>query len=358
MKIYNKIVLDKDNNIIEEDHFEYNGPISYCGGGGGSSSDGSAGSVTQETEDFSQQPTDYGVNMGGPAADYDDSFATDMPAAANLAAILDIFQNVPDASMIIKGDRIVVNSADQGVLTQLVSDLQEAAPDLMVEAEGPLDLQNEIDNSLIAAGSAVDRLGENPDPRDVARALSLQVINFELDKAFIPDVNKPFLDRAAEIITETPDMELVIIGHTDNLASDAYNLELSRERAESVKEYLVGQGVDANKLRTVGMGESEPIADNSTELGRFRNRRIEFTVYDETTMDDNGIAVTAGNDGDVGMGTTTGTMNNGTMANGTMNNGTNADMLDPDLNPLDANNDDILPDSDDPSQGIDLDPTN
>jgi hypothetical protein len=77
MKIYNKIVLDKDNNIIEEDHFEYNGPISYCGGGGGSSSDGSAGSVTQETEDFSQQPTDYGVNMGGPAADYDDSFATD-----------------------------------------------------------------------------------------------------------------------------------------------------------------------------------------------------------------------------------------------------------------------------------------
>ena len=288
---------------------------------------------------------EFGDEANKCRADVDDSFATDMPAAANLAAILDIFQNVPDASMIIKGDRIVVNSADQGVLTQLVSDLQEAAPDLMVEAEGPLDLQNEIDNSLIAAGSAVDRLGENPDPRDVARALSLQVINFELDKAFIPDVNKPFLDRAAEIITETPDMELVIIGHTDNLASDAYNLELSRERAESVKEYLVGQGVDANKLRTVGMGESEPIADNSTELGRFRNRRIEFTVYDESmaTEDNNGISLTAGNEGDIDM-----------------NNDIDADMNmpDPDLNPLDNNNDDILPDSDDPSQGIDLDPTN
>ena len=183
--------------------------------------------------------------------------------------------------------------------------------------------------------------------------MSLQVINFELDKAFIPDVNKPFLDRAAEIITETPDMELVIIGHTDNLASDAYNLELSRERAESVKEYLVAQGVDADKLRTVGMGESEPIADNSTELGRFRNRRIEFTVYDENAMNSEGIAVTAGNDGDVGMGTTTGTMTNGTMTNGT-----NADMLDPDLNPLDNNNDDLLPDGDDPTQGTALDPTN
>ncbi len=318
---------------------------------------------------------EFGDEANKCRADVDDSFATDMPAAANLAAILDIFQNVPDASMIIKGDRIVVNSADQGVLTQLVSDLQEAAPDLMVEAEGPLDLQNEIDNSLIAAGSAVDRLGENPDPRDVARALSLQVINFELDKAFIPDVNKPFLDRAAEIITETPDMELVIIGHTDNLASDAYNLELSRERAESVKEYLVGQGVDANKLRTVGMGESEPIADNSTELGRFRNRRIEFTVYDESmaTEDNNGISLTAGNEGDIDM-------NNDIDADMNMpdpdlnpldnnNDDVTVDgddrmldadgtLADPDLNPLDNNNDDILPDSDDPSQGTDLDPTN
>ena len=81
MKIYNKIVLDKDNNIIEEDSFEYNGPITYCGNGGGSSSDGSAGSVTQETEDFSQQPTDYGVNMGGPSYDYDDSFANETYSA-------------------------------------------------------------------------------------------------------------------------------------------------------------------------------------------------------------------------------------------------------------------------------------
>ena len=86
MKIYNKIVLDKDNNIIEEDSFEYNGPITYCGGGGGSSSDGSAGSVTQETEDFSQQPTDYSVNMGGPAYDFDD---TTTGAAST--------DNVPDA---------------------------------------------------------------------------------------------------------------------------------------------------------------------------------------------------------------------------------------------------------------------
>lgn len=282
-------------------------------------------------------------------ADVDSSFATDMPAAPELASILAIFKSVPDASMIIKGDKIVVNSADAGILSQLVSDLQAAAPSMIVEAEGPLDLQGEIDNSLVAADIAINKLGDNPDPSAVARALSLQVINFELDKAFIPDVNQPFLDRAVKIITDVPNVELVIIGHTDNQASDAYNMELSRERAQSVREYLVSKGVDPSKLKTKGMGESEPIANNSTELGRFRNRRIEFKVYDEgmAVDDDNGIAVTASD-----MDTMTNSDSN------PLNNGANADMLDPDLNPLDGNNDDLLPDGDDPSQGTVLDPTN
>ena len=266
-------------------------------------------------------------------ADVDDNFATDMPASSVLAAILPIVQSSPNASMIIKGDEIVVNSPDAAALEQLVADLQAAAPGMTVRAEGPLDLQGEIDNSLVAADVAIGKLGENPDPRDVARAVGLQVINFELDAAFIPDVNKPFLDRAAKLITETPDMELVIIGNTDSLASDAYNLDLSRQRAEAVKEYLVSQGVDASKLRTKGAGESNPIADNSTEQGRFRNRRIEFTVYDESTMGD-ATVVTAGDNMDTGTAT----------------------MPDPDLNPLDSNNDDLLPDGDDPTQGTVLDP--
>ncbi len=296
----------------------------------------------------------YGDEADKCRADVDDSFTTDMAAAPQLAAILDIFKEVSDASMIIKGDNIVVNSADAGVLSQLVSDLQAAVPaGMTVEAEGPLDLQGEIDNSLVAAETAVDNLGENPDPRDVARALSLQVINFELDKAFIPDVNKPFLDRAAQIITEVPDMELMIIGHTDNLASDAYNMELSRDRAEAVKEYLVSQGVDASKLTTKGMGESDPIADNSTEQGRFRNRRIEFTVYDEAAMNSDGIAV-----GDMDMDPDLNPLdsNNDDMMPDSDDTGVNATMPDPDLNPLDNNNDDMLPDSDDPSQGTALDP--
>lgn len=276
-------------------------------------------------------------------ADVDDNFAIDMPAAPQLATILPIFKNVPNASMVIKGDEIIVNAPDADVLDGLVADLQAAAPAMTVIAEGPLDLQNEIDDSVVAAQTAMDNLGDNPDPRDVARALSLQVINFELDKAIIPDVNKPLLDRAVQIMEQVPDMELMIIGHTDKLASNAYNMELSQERADAVKEYMVSQGADASKLQTTGKGETDPIADNSTEQGRFRNRRIEFTVYDKSANGD-GISVTAGNSGDIAMSSTLDPLD------------TDATLPDPDLNPLDNNNDDVLPDGDDPSRGTALDP--
>lgn len=222
----------------------------------------------------------FGEEASKCRADVDDSFAVDMPAAAQLATILPIVKNVPNASMIMKGDNITVNAPDAAALEQLVTDLQAAAPAMTVQAESPLDLQGEIDDSVAAADVAIVNLGENPDPRDVARALSIQVINFEPDGAEIPEVNKAFLDRAAKIMAKVPDLNLMIIGHTDKQASNAYNMALSRDRAEAVKAYLVSQGIDESKLSTTGMGETDPIADNSTEQGRFLNRRIEFVVND------------------------------------------------------------------------------
>ena len=68
------------------------------------------------------------------------------------------------------------------------------------------------------------------------------------------------------------------MGHTDNVGSDAYNLRLSKERAETVKAYLVSRGVAADRMMTEGRGESEPIDTNDTEVGRGRNRRIEFHI--------------------------------------------------------------------------------
>jgi len=69
---------------------------------------------------------------------------------------------------------------------------------------------------------------------------------------------------------------LTIEGHTDSSGSDAHNLDLSQRRAESVKASLVAGGIAADRLLTRGFGESKPVADNVTELGRAQNRRVEL----------------------------------------------------------------------------------
>ncbi|OXL24072.1 OmpA family protein [Psychrobacter sp. DAB_AL32B] len=295
----------------------------------------------------------FGDDANNCRADVDNSFSIDMPAATQLATILPIFKNVPNASMLIKGNEITVNAPDAAALSKLVADLQAAAPAMTVIAEGPLDAQSEIDNSLTASQAAMDNLGENPDPRDVARALSLQVVNFEVDKAVIPDANKALLDRAVKLMEQVPNMKLMIIGHTDKTADAAYNMKLSQERAQSMKDYLVAQGADPSKLMTKGMGETDPVADNSTEQGRFRNRRIEFVVYDETATANDGIAI--GNsalDPDLNPLDS----DNDDLMPDADDRGVSTNMPDPDLNPLDRDNDDLMPDSDDASRGSALDP--
>ena len=295
----------------------------------------------------------FGDEANNCRADVDDNFSIDMPAAAQLASILPIVKNVPNASMLIKGDTITVNAPDAAALDKMVADLQAAAPAMTVKAEGPLDEESEIDNSLTASQAAIDNLGQDPDPRDVARALSLQVVNFEVDKAVIPEVNKPLLNNTVKIMQQVPNMKLMIIGHTDKTADAAYNMKLSQERAQAMKDYLVAQGADPSKLMIKGMGETDPIADNATDQGRFRNRRIEFVVYDETANANDGMVISkSALDPDLNPLDS----DNDDLMPDADDRGVNTTMPNPDLNPLDRNNDDLLPDSDDPSRGTALDP--
>jgi outer membrane protein OmpA-like peptidoglycan-associated protein len=84
------------------------------------------------------------------------------------------------------------------------------------------------------------------------------------------------LEEAREMLSRASYIE--VIGHTDDVGDDAYNQELSEQRAESVRNYLVGAGVDASKMVTTGAGESMPIASNKTDEGRAENRRVEVMV--------------------------------------------------------------------------------
>lgn len=217
--------------------------------------------------------------------DVSPSYDTKLPAMERVASILAMMKHVPFATAEFSDNQIVLNAPNPTALQQLVNDVQALANNAQVLAAKPLDSQAQINQSLEASRLALASLSSNADPIDVARALSLQVINFDVDKAIIPEVNKPLLDKAADIIKGLPNISLLIMGHTDATADNAHNVALSQERATAIKAYLVAKGVDASKLMTKGMGEQYPIADNETEQGRFRNRRIEFAVYNQTQGD-------------------------------------------------------------------------
>jgi len=102
---------------------------------------------------------------------------------------------------------------------------------------------------------------------------------FDFDRADIKPQGQQVLDQVVAQARALQDLEIIIaIGHTDHTGSLEYNQRLSERRAESVKAYLVGQGIDARRIRTEGRGKTQPVASNATPEGRAQNRRVEIEI--------------------------------------------------------------------------------
>lgn len=101
-------------------------------------------------------------------------------------------------------------------------------------------------------------------------------ISFDINSAVIKPNLRPILDQFAQGLANQPNTEIRIIGHTDSTGSDAINNPLSVNRAASARNYLVSRGVSGQRIQIDGRGSHEPIADNYSEAGRARNRRIEM----------------------------------------------------------------------------------
>jgi OOP family OmpA-OmpF porin len=114
-----------------------------------------------------------------------------------------------------------------------------------------------------------------------AQSVVLQGVSFEFNSDRLTANARDILVQAADALKGQPDMKVELAGHTDNVGSDGYNQQLSQQRADSVRDYLLELGVQPGQLEATGYGESRPIRDNSTELGRERNRRVEFNVISE-----------------------------------------------------------------------------
>jgi len=122
-------------------------------------------------------------------------------------------------------------------------------------------------------GATIERVGEGIQVTFASGLL------FDFDSDALRAEAKTNLRELAASLTKYPNTELLIIGHTDQLGSAAYNQGLSERRANSAATYIISQGVNGARLGTRGLGETEPVATNETEAGRQANRQIEVAIF-------------------------------------------------------------------------------
>jgi outer membrane protein OmpA-like peptidoglycan-associated protein len=108
--------------------------------------------------------------------------------------------------------------------------------------------------------------------------ISMSGVLFETGSSDLSDLARNRLDTVARALAAYPDREIVVEGHTDAQGNDETNRELSQKRADAVRQYLESKGVPADRIRSVGQGESNPVASNDNPEGRAINRRVEIVV--------------------------------------------------------------------------------
>lgn len=122
-------------------------------------------------------------------------------------------------------------------------------------------------------GATVERVGEGIQVTFASGLL------FDFDSDVIKPTAAENLRNLATSLDKYPNTDLLIVGHTDSVGTDAYNQDLSERRARSTAIYLAGQGVAPERLKTSGRGELDPVASNATAQGREKNRRVEVAIY-------------------------------------------------------------------------------
>lgn len=122
-------------------------------------------------------------------------------------------------------------------------------------------------------GAKVERVGEG------IKVTFDSGILFDIDKATLRPASQVAIQKMAAVLNKYPDTNILLEGHTDATGSDEHNLNLSRERAQSVANYLASLNVNPTRFTIMGYGESQPVATNDTPEGRQFNRRVEVAIY-------------------------------------------------------------------------------
>jgi outer membrane protein OmpA-like peptidoglycan-associated protein len=166
---------------------------------------------------------------------------------------------------------------------------EDGCPDPDNDKDGVLDKDDKCPNEPETINGYQDEDGcpDSGPPQKVKldvekkQIVILDKIYFDTDKATIKPVSFTLLDQVAQILRGYTELKIRIEGHTDSQGKDAHNTQLSQERAEAVRVYLIKKGIDPARLIAAGFGSAVPIANNKTKAGREANRRVEFHILEE-----------------------------------------------------------------------------
>lgn len=178
-------------------------------------------------------------------------------------------------------DNVVVGSrqTSPGVYEFTITHPEAKDYRLSVEKEGFVFVNQQINLPGTSSGQEIRARTIAMQPLNVGTRSILRNIYFDYDKATFRTESYTELNKLLAMLRQNPSVKVEISGHTDNWGHWRYNRELSQRRAEAVKDFLTGKGVDPRRIRAVGYGESRPIASNDDEKdGRELNRRVEFVV--------------------------------------------------------------------------------
>ena len=130
-----------------------------------------------------------------------------------------------------------------------------------------------MERATVGTGVGVSQTADNRLKLDIPSDISFATGRSDINSSFAP-----ILNQFASSLNQNPVTTVTIVGHTDSVGTDATNNPLSMDRANSTRNYLAARGVANNRIATDGRGEREPIADNNTNDGRSKNRRVEIYV--------------------------------------------------------------------------------
>jgi len=173
--------------------------------------------------------------------------------------------------------------AEQSARDKAAADAARQAAE--VQAQQARDAAAQADHDRAALrGQLRQQLNQVLETRETARGLivNLSDVLFDTGSATLKPGTREKLARVSGILLSHPELKVQVEGHTDSVGDDNYNQKLSENRADSVRSYLVGQGIASGAVTTKGFGKSQPVATNDTVAGRQQNRRVELVVAGET----------------------------------------------------------------------------